>query len=57
LLRQCSAFRLPPDPVHTEPASNDSEAGFHTVVVSIPKALAPGGRLFARLKVAVMSTP
>ena len=28
-------------------------AGFHTVVVSIPKALAPGGRLFARLKVAV----
>lgn len=37
-------------------ATNVPEAGFHTVVVSIPKALAPGGRLFARLKVAV-ATP
>jgi hypothetical protein len=31
-------------------------AGFHTVVVSIPKALAPAGTLFARLKVE-MTTP
>jgi hypothetical protein len=29
------------------------EAGFRTVVVSIPKTLAPGGKLFARLNVVV----
>ena len=34
-------------------ATNVPEAGFHTVVVSIPKALAgPGGKLFARLRMA-----
>lgn len=32
-------------------------AGFHTVVVAIPKALVPGGLLFARLKVAVTTGP
>ena len=34
-------------------ASGVPEAGFHTVVVSIPKALAAGGKLFARLKTVV----
>jgi hypothetical protein len=29
------------------------EGGFHTVVVSIPKVLAPSGALFARLKVVI----
>ena len=29
------------------------EAGFHTVVVSVPKVLAPSGALFARLKVVI----
>ena len=33
------------------------EAGFHTVVVSIPKTLAQDGKLFARLKVAVVVAP
>lgn len=34
-------------------ASAVPAAGFHTVVVSIPKSLAAGGKLFARLKVVV----
>ena len=38
-------------------ATGVPEAGFHTVVVSIPKSLAAGGKLFARLKVAVMVAP
>jgi hypothetical protein len=38
-------------------ATGVPEAGFHTVVVSIPKSLAVGGKLFARLKVAVMVAP
>jgi hypothetical protein len=29
------------------------EAGFRTVVVTLPKALASGGKLYARLKVTV----
>ncbi len=34
-------------------ASAVPAAGFHTVVVSIPKSLAPGGRLFAHLRVVI----
>jgi hypothetical protein len=37
--------------------STDLGGGFHQVNVAIPRALAPGDKLFARLKVTVTTTP
>jgi hypothetical protein len=37
--------------------STDLGGGFHQVNVAIPRALAPGGKLFARLKVTVTTVP
>ncbi|MFZ9938524.1 MAG: hypothetical protein ACO3JG_15910 [Luteolibacter sp.] len=37
--------------------STDLGGGFHEINVSIPRALATGGKLFARLSVTVTTSP